>query len=46
MCSAMKASMRLQRPDLLRMLKLYDGSFLEGPTIVYYDLSVALPKLA
>ena len=32
----------LQLPDLVRMLKLHGGSFLEGPTIVSYDLSVAL----
>ena len=34
---------RLQRPDLFRMLKLHGGSFLEGLTIVSYDLFVALP---
>jgi hypothetical protein len=33
----------LQLPDLLRMLKLHGGSFLEGTTIVSYDLFVALP---
>jgi hypothetical protein len=34
---------RLQRPDLFRMLKLHGGSFLEGLTIVSYDVFVALP---
>jgi hypothetical protein len=33
----------LQLPDLVRMLKLHGGSFLEGTTIVSYDLFVALP---
>ena len=33
----------LQLPNLVRMLKLHGSSFLEGPTIVSYDLSVALP---
>jgi hypothetical protein len=33
----------LQLLDLLRMLKLHGGTFLEGATIVSYDVSVALP---